>query len=65
MQLTTLKERIEGGDVIAIYELMSNLEEADRKYLIMKIKREAKHKRNGKTKFVWTIQNSTAFPKEV
>ena len=33
MQPTTLKERV---DLITMYKLMSNLEETDRKYLIMK-----------------------------
>ena len=38
MHLTTLKERRERGDLITIYRLMNNLEETDRKNLIMKIK---------------------------
>ena len=35
IQLTTLKER---GDLITIYKLMNNLEETDKKDLIMKRK---------------------------
>ena len=42
MQLTTLKERRERGNFIIIYKLMNNLEETDRKYLIMKRKGEAR-----------------------
>ena len=41
MQLITLKERKERGDLITIYNLMNNLEETERKYLIMKRKGEA------------------------
>ena len=36
MQLTTVKERRERGDLIIIYKLTNNLEETDRKDLMMK-----------------------------
>ena len=39
MYLTTLKERREIGDLITIYELMNNLEETDRKDLVLRKKR--------------------------
>ena len=45
MHLTTLKERRKRGDLITIYKLMSNLEETDRKDLIMKRKGEARYLR--------------------
>ena len=38
MHLTTLKERRERDDLITIYKLMSNLEETDRKELILRRK---------------------------
>ena len=43
MHLTTLKERRERGDLITIYKLMNNLEETDRKDLILRRKREARN----------------------
>ena len=50
MQLTTLKERREKGYLITIYKLMNNLEETDRKDLIMKSKEEARQLRGHKKK---------------
>ena len=41
MQLTTLEYR-KRGDLIVIYELINNLEETDRKDLIMKNKEQAR-----------------------
>ena len=41
MHLTTLKERRERGDSITIYKLMNNLEESDKKDLILRRKRKA------------------------
>ena len=38
MQLTTLRQRRERGDLITIYKLMNNLEETDRKNLILRRK---------------------------
>ena len=43
MHRTTLRERREGGD--KIYKLMNNLEETDRKNLILRRKTEAKNLR--------------------
>ena len=43
MHLTTLKERRERGDLITIQKLMNNLEETDRKDLILRRKGEAKN----------------------
>ena len=48
MHLTTLKERREKGDLITIYKLMNNLEETDRKDLILRKKGEAKNLRGHK-----------------
>ena len=45
MQLTTLKERRERRDLITIYKLMNNLEETDRKDLILRRNREARNLR--------------------
>ena len=45
MHLTTLKERRERGDLITIYKLMNNLEETDRKDLILRRKGEARNLR--------------------
>ena len=42
MHLKSLKERRERGDLITIYKLMKNLEETDRKDLILRRKGEAK-----------------------
>ena len=38
MHLTTLKERRERGDFVTIYELINNLEETDRTYLLLRRK---------------------------
>ena len=38
MQLSTLEERRERGDLITIYKLMNNLEDTDIKYLILRRK---------------------------
>ena len=50
MQRSTLEERRENGDSITIYKLMINLEETDKKNLILKRKGEAGilrgHKKN-------------------
>ena len=43
IHLTTLKERRERGDLITIYKLMNNLEEADRKKNLILRKGEAKN----------------------
>ena len=43
MHLTTQRKKREIGDLITIYKLMSNLEETDRKNLIMKRKGEARN----------------------
>ena len=43
MHLTTLKERRERSDLITIYKLMNNLEETDRKDLILTRKGEARN----------------------
>ena len=45
MHLTTLKERRERGDLITIYKFMNNLEETDRKDLILRRKGEARNLR--------------------
>ena len=45
MHLKTLKERRERGDFITIYKLMNNLEEIDRKNLILTRKGEARYLR--------------------
>ena len=50
MHLTTLKERRERGDLITIYKLMNNLEETDRKDLILRRKGEARHLKGHKKK---------------
>ena len=47
MHLTTLKERSKRGDLITIYKLMNNLEETDRKDLILR-RKEAKNLRGHK-----------------
>ena len=41
----TLKERRERGDLMTIYKSMNNLEETDRKNLILRRKGEAKNLR--------------------
>ena len=43
MHLTTLKDKRERGDLITIYKLMNNLEETDRKDLILIRKGEDKY----------------------
>ena len=43
MHLATLKERRERGDLITLYKFMNNLEETDRKDLILREKGEAKN----------------------
>ena len=43
MHLTTLKERRERGDFITQYKLMNNLEETDKKNLILRKKGEARY----------------------
>ena len=50
MHLTTLKERRENGDLITIYKLMNNLEEIDRKDLILRRKGETRNLREKKKK---------------
>ena len=50
MHLTTLKERRERGDLITIYKLMNNLEETDRKNLILTRKGGATNLRGHKKK---------------
>ena len=45
MHLTTSRERRERGNLIIIYKLMNNLEETDRKDLILRRKGEAKNLR--------------------
>ena len=45
IHLTTLKERRERDDFITIYKLMNNLEETDRKNIILRRKGEAKNLR--------------------
>ena len=45
MQLSTLEERREIGDLITIYKLINNLEETDRKDLILRRKGEARNLR--------------------
>ena len=51
MHLTTLKERRNRRDLITTYELMNNLEETDRKDLIMKRKEEKRTRKNCKKEF--------------
>ena len=48
MHLTTLKDRRERGDLITICKLMNNLEETDRKNLILRRKGEARNMRDHK-----------------
>ena len=48
MHLKTLKEIRERGDLITIYKLINNLEETDRKDLILRRKGEAKKLRGHK-----------------
>ena len=48
LHLTTLKERRERGDLNTIYKLMNNLEETDRKDLILIRKGEARNLRDHK-----------------
>ena len=50
MLLTTLKERMERGDLIIIYKLMDNLEETYQKDQIMKRKGETRYLRGHKKK---------------
>ena len=50
MHLTTLKERRERKDLITIYKLINNLEETDRKDLILKSKGVARNLREHKKK---------------
>ena len=50
MHLTTLKERRERGDLITTYELINNLEETDRKDLMLRRKGEARNLRGHKNK---------------
>ena len=50
MHLTTLKEGRERGDLITIYKLINNLEETDRKDLIMTWKGKAKYLKGHKKK---------------
>ena len=50
IHLTILKERRERGDLITLYKLMNNLEETDRKVLILRKKGEAKNLRGHKKK---------------
>ena len=48
IQLTIFKERRERDDLITKYKLMNNLEETDRRYLMLKRKREAGYLRGHK-----------------
>ena len=48
MHLTKLKERRERGDLITIYKFLNNLEETDRKDLILRRKGEARNLRGAK-----------------
>ena len=50
IHLTTLKERREKCGLFTIYKLMNNLEEIDRKYLILRIKGEARNLKRYKKK---------------
>ena len=50
MHLTTLKEKKERVDLITIYRLMNNLEETDKKDLILRRKGEARNFREHKKK---------------
>ena len=43
MQLSTLEEKREWGNLTTIFILMNNLEETDRKYIILRGKREAEN----------------------
>ena len=65
MHLTPLKER---GDLITIYKLMNNLEETDRKVLILRGKGEAKNLRGHQKKLQKGIclnhLKRTIFPKK-
>ena len=54
MHLTTLKQRRERGDLTTIYKLVNNLEETNRKDLILKRKGEARYMR-GQEKIVIRI----------
>ena len=52
MQLTTLKERRERGDLITIWKLMNNLEETDRKKTLnIEKKKRLEFEKNRKKKF--------------
>ena len=48
MHLTTLKERRERGDLIAIYKVINNLVKTDKKDLILRRKGEARNLRGYK-----------------
>ena len=48
MHLITLEKRRERGDLITIYKLMNNLEEADRKDIVLRRKGEARNLRGHK-----------------
>ena len=69
MQLTTLKERRERGDLITIYKL-NNLEETVTKDLILRRKgeagyfRENKKRKNCKKELAWTIQKVQFSPEK-
>ncbi|ORD92794.1 hypothetical protein ECANGB1_330 [Enterospora canceri] len=62
MHLTTLKERREKGDLITIYKLMNNLEEIDRKDLIL---RRKGHKKILHKEICLKDIKKVVFPKEV
>ena len=66
MHLTTLKERGERGDLITIYKLMNNLEETDRKDLILRRKGETRklngHKKNCKKGICLNDTKKYSFP---
>ena len=67
MHLTTIKER-RGRDLITTYELMNNLEETDRKDLIMRRKGDVRYLRTQEKlqkDFCLNDTKCTVFPKEV
>ena len=56
MHLTTLKERRGRGDLFTICKLMNNLEETDRKNVILRRKGDARHFRGHKIKLQKELQ---------
>ena len=66
MHPTILKERRERGDLITIYKLMYNLEETDRKDIILRRKRKDRNLRGQEKmqKSLFERYKKVVFPKE-